>query len=84
MTINETSPKLKAAITLAKVRGYKELREDQMALLRELLSLDQISVTEALNEVLDAPQERFNRTVKNTRKHASNALFRLASILNNK
>jgi hypothetical protein len=84
MYIQETSPKLKAAITLAKIRGYKELREEQVTLLRELLSLDELTVTEAVNEVLDAPKERIERTINASRSIAAKGLTRLAAIINAK
>lgn len=84
MNINDASPKLKAALTLIKVRGYKELKEEQITLLRELLSLDELTVTEAVNEVLDAPKERMERAINASRSIAAKGLTRLASIINTK
>ena len=81
MYIQNTSPKLKAAMTLVKIRGYKELREEQVTILRELLSLDELTVTEAVNEVLDAPKERIERTIHASRNIAAKGLTRHATIL---
>jgi hypothetical protein len=76
-----TNTKLTAAIKLAKIRGYKELRTDQLDLLEELTSIDDISATEALNEVLSAPRDRFDRTIKLLRKQAAINLYNIAKYL---
>ena len=79
-----TNPKYDAAIKLAEIRGYKELRIEQLDQLLELTAIPELTVTEALDAVLNAPQERFNRGVKLLRKQASVGLFNLAKLLETK
>jgi hypothetical protein len=84
----ETTPpmnsRLRAVLTLAKIRGYKEVSERQMAVIHELLPIQELTPTNIVNEVLDAPAERVSRTVTAGRKHLSNALSCLSKALNPK
>ena len=73
--------KYNAALKLAELRSYQELRVDQLALLEELTEIPELTVSEALNAVMNAPQERLNRTLKILRKKASSSLFALAKYL---
>jgi hypothetical protein len=79
-----TNPKYDAAIKLAEIRGYKELRVEQLDQLLELTEMPELTVTESLDAVLNAPQERMNRTLKLLRKQASVGLFNLAKLLETK
>lgn len=73
--------RLRAVLTLAKVRGYKEVSERQMELIHELLPLQELTPTNIVDEVLDAPAERLTRSITAGRKHASNALAKLSKVL---
>lgn len=81
MNTPETSPRLQAVRTIAKVRGYKEISERQLALVHELLPITELTPTDIVNEVLDAPAERTARTLKAVRNHGSNILTKLGQIL---
>lgn len=73
-----------AALKLADIRGNTDLRPDQLDQLKELTAMPELTVTEALDAVLNAPQERINRTLKLIRKQASIGLFNIAKLLENK
>jgi len=75
------NPRLKAVLTIARVRGYKEVSERQMTLIHELLPIQELSPSNIVDEVLDAPAERTARTIKAVRSHASNGLSKLSKIL---
>jgi len=81
MSIPETSPRLQAVRTIAKVRGYKELSEKQMADIHELLPCSELTAAQIADIILDAPAERTARTVKAVRNHGSNILTKLGQAL---
>lgn len=81
MNIPETNPRLQAVRTIAKVRGHKEISERQQLLINELLPITELSPSDIVNEVLDAPAERTARAIKAARNHGSNLLTKLGAVL---
>jgi hypothetical protein len=75
------NPRLQAVLTIARVRGYKEVSERQMALIHELLPIQELSPSDIVNEVLDAPKERLSRTAKAARTTLAGGLSKLAKAL---
>ena len=75
------SPRLNSALAIAKVRGFETLTTKQMEQLNTLLMIQEITVTEALNEVLDAPKRRISRSAKSARAELANGLTYLANCI---
>jgi hypothetical protein len=74
------NPKVNAALTILRTRGYKELKEAQVKTIHDLSLLDGISAVEIANEVENSPAERTARAVKSTRNKVSSIFGCLSDI----
>ena len=72
--------KLSAVKTLLRIRGYKELNEDQMKNVHDLLNTEQISVVEIVDQIENSPAERTARAIRNVRSKASRIFGALSDI----
>ena len=80
-TVNTThNSKLSAVKTLLRIRGYKELNEDQMKNVHDLLGTEEISVVEIVDQIENSPAERTARAVRNVRSKASRIFGALSDI----
>ena len=73
--------KLKAALYLAKLRGYKKLTDNQMQLLEQLLQVEGLSVVEALEESIRKPRSVPQQAIKNIRNLVSRHMSAVAEVL---
>jgi len=76
----EINNKYLAVKALAKVRGIKQFSDENKQKILTLCGFE-LTPTEILNEVLEAPKERLQRGVKAARTQGSKVLTTLASIL---
>ena len=74
------NPKLSAVKTLLRTRGYKELNEEQMKNIHDLLLTEELSVVEIVNEIENSPAERTARTIKAVRSKTSSVFQALSDI----
>ena len=74
------NPKLSAVKTLLRTRGYKELNEDQMKNIHDLLLTEELTVVEIVNEIENSPAERTARTIRTIRSKTSSIFQALSDI----
>ena len=75
------SNKYTAVRALSKVRGIKEFREEQKETIQALCCIEELSPKDILDEVMDAPQERMDRTVTAIRTQGSRFFSTIAAVL---
>lgn len=73
--------KYNAVKALARVRGIKEFSTEELAHLNDLCGIEELSARDILNEVLDSPKHRTERTIKAARNTASGILSKLAEAI---
>lgn len=73
--------KYQAIKALARVRGIKEFSTEELAHLNDLCEIQELSPRDILNEVLDSPKHRTERTIKTVRSTASNMFTKLGEAL---
>lgn len=76
----EINNKYLAVKALAKVRGIKQFSDEHKEKILTLCSFE-LTPTEILNEVLEAPKERLQRGVKAFRMQGSKLLSTLSAIV---
>jgi|19_taG_2_1085344.scaffolds.fasta_scaffold00262_20 uncharacterized protein YktB (UPF0637 family) len=74
------NPKVTAALTVLRTRGYKELNELQIKVVHDLALIEEISAIDIANEVEGSPAERTARTVKAVRSKTSKVFQALSDI----
>lgn len=73
--------KYNAVKALARVRGIKEFSTEELAHLKDLCEIEEITSIEILNAILDSPKHRAQRTIKSVRSGASGIFAKLSETL---
>jgi hypothetical protein len=77
---DQINKKYEAVKAIAKIRGIKEFTDEQKQKIINLCEYE-LTPTEIINEVLDAPKERLERGIKAARAQGSKVLSTLSAIL---
>lgn len=73
--------KYNAIKALARVRGIKEFSTEELAHLKDLCEIEELTPREILDEVTNSPKHRTERTIKSVRSGASGVFAKISEAL---